>query len=130
MRARDQGGAEPLERIPVRQGEQTRVVELVLGVLRAASQPGALAELAPRELTQLAGAAFLRPGLAESAGGGSAIPELTEAELRSLDAESFRDYAPALMAHRQRQVEAGRPDSPFNSPGRELRSPFWRPRSG
>jgi len=104
-----------------------RLVEARLRVLRAASRPGALAELAPRELRQLAGAAFLRP-VAES-GGDSAAAELTEAELRWLDAESFRDYASVLMASRQRQTEEARPESPFNAPG-ELRSPFWRPRTG
>jgi hypothetical protein len=40
MRARDQGGAELLARVPVRLGEQARVVELVLGVLELALPSG------------------------------------------------------------------------------------------
>jgi hypothetical protein len=40
VRARDEGGAELLERVPVGQGEQARVVELVLGVPELALPPG------------------------------------------------------------------------------------------
>jgi hypothetical protein len=88
VRARDERGAELLERVPVRKGEQARVVELVLGVLELAlpalpSLPGRASSIyvlirgpVRSDMTRLVVGASLRARAQFAVGGGEGRPPL------------------------------------------------------